>query len=416
MKATVKPWLYTGKGAKNNGKFPVKLRVTFKREYKFYSLGIDLNEKEFSSYHLNKKLKDFFTEITYYESKAQKIIDDLLEEFTFSVFKDKFYGSITPQFEKKIDDNFWNFSAAHIKMLFKEDRIKSATSFQTSHNKLLKFTNNPSLKLADITPEFIKSFEISMRSKELSKTTISIYTRNLRTLFNEAIGRKIVSQELYPFGKNKYSPPTSKNIKKALQVEDIGKIFSYKPASEIEAWSRDMWLFAYLGNGLNVKDIALLKYKNLVNGEIHFFRAKTKSSNKDNKPIQIILITELKAIIEKWGKLPKQGDQYIFEMITDENASAITIAKDVNQTIKTINKYMERIGRNLKLGRKITTNFARHSYATVLKRAGISIEMISEQLGHASVKTTEIYLDSFEKEQRMELSKHLIAFNKVGEE
>ncbi len=99
-------------------------------------------------------------------------------------------------------------------------------------------------------------------------------------------------------------------------------------------------------------------------------------------------------------------------MIRAENANADMISKDVNQAIKTINKYMARIAQNLNLERKVTTNFARHSYATVLKRAGIPIEMISEQLGHTSVKTTEIYLDSFEKEQRMELSKHFTAFNK----
>lgn len=64
-----------------------------------------------------------------------------------------------------------------------------------------------------------------------------------------------------------------------------------------------------------------------------------------------------------------------------------------------------------KLSRMPTTNFARHSFSTVLKRAGVPIEMISEQLGHSNIKTTQIYLDSFEKEQRKEIGKYLFEFN-----
>lgn len=412
MKAVIKPWLYTIKGTKDNGKFPVKLKVTFRRENRFFSLGIDMDEPEFNSYHINKKLKDVFADITYYLKKAEKIADELKEEFSFKTFKEHFYGVSEIQIDQKIEDNFWSFSSAHINKLIAQERIKTATSLQTSHNKLLKYCGNPNLKFSDITVDFIKGFDADLRSAGIGTTTIGIYSRNIRTLYNEAIRSKIISQELYPFGKNNYSPPTSKKTKKALKVEDVGKIFSYKPASEIEAWARDMWLFAYFGNGLNVKDIALLKYQNLQGEEIKFYRAKTKNKLQENKPIQIILISELQKIIKKWGKKPKRPDSYIFDMIRDEDANADMIAKDVNQAIKTINKYMARIAQILSLERKVTTNFARHSYATVLKRAGIPIEMISEQLGHTSVKTTEIYLDSFEKEQRMELSKHLTAFIK----
>ena len=55
---------------------------------------------------------------------------------------------------------------------------------------------------------------------------------------------------------------------------------------------------------------------------------------------------------------------------------------------------MKRIAKDLKLEKIPTTNFARHSFSTILKRAGVPIEMISEQLGHTSIKTTEIYLGS----------------------
>lgn len=51
---------------------------------------------------------------------------------------------------------------------------------------------------------------------------------------------------------------------------------------------------------------------------------------------------------------------------------------------------------------------ARHSYATVLKRAGVSTAIISESLGHSSEKVTQIYLDCFENKQVDDAMKNLL--------
>lgn len=61
---------------------------------------------------------------------------------------------------------------------------------------------------------------------------------------------------------------------------------------------------------------------------------------------------------------------------------------------------MKRIAEDLKLKRAPTLNSVRHSFSTVLKRAGVQNEMITEQLGHSSIKTTQIYLDGFENNQK----------------
>jgi hypothetical protein len=79
--------------------------------------------------------------------------------------------------------------------------------------------------------------------------------RNIRATINQAISKKIISSDLYPFGKGKYVPPTTKKAKKSLTIEEIEKIYNYKSADAGEAWARDMWIFAYLANGMNVKDM-----------------------------------------------------------------------------------------------------------------------------------------------------------------
>ena len=54
------------------------------------------------------------------------------------------------------------------------------------------------------------------------------------------------------------------------------------------------------------------------------------------------------------------------------------------------------------------TYWARHSYATVLKRSGVPTSIICESLGHSSERVTQIYLDSFENEQIDEAMKNLL--------
>ncbi len=82
--------------------------------------------------------------------------------------------------------------------------------------------------------------------------------RNIRSVFNRAIvgKEKLISAECYPLGRDKYSAPSSVNTKKSLKIEDIGKIFNYKGNSDVEQWAKDMWIFIYLGNGMNIKDLA----------------------------------------------------------------------------------------------------------------------------------------------------------------
>jgi site-specific recombinase XerD len=76
---------------------------------------------------------------------------------------------------------------------------------------------------------------------------------------------------------------------------------------------------------------------------------------------------------------------------------------------------MKQIGKKLKIEKDITTYTARHSFSTVLKRSGASIDIISEALGHSNVRTTESYLDSFEEDTIKKFSASLVAFENQNE-
>lgn len=73
-----------------------------------------------------------------------------------------------------------------------------------------------------------------------------------------------------------------------------------------------------------------------------------------------------------------------------------------------MNKRLKEIGEDLGLPLTLTTYVARHSQATVLKRAGVSTAVIREIMGHSSERVTQIYLDSFDNEQIDNAMKHLL--------
>ena len=93
------------------------------------------------------------------------------------------------------------------------------------------------------------------------------------------------------------------------------------------------------------------------------------------------------------------------------NTTHITTQQKENRLHKVITKVNTRlkmIGKELDLSIPITTYVARHTQATVMKRAGVPTAVISQIMGHSSEKVTQIYLDHFDNEQIDEAMQHLL--------
>jgi integrase/recombinase XerD len=388
---------------KQDSTYPVKVRVTSNRKQQYYATPYSLTQKDFDRVLYNKRLNDddklLKKKITAFENKAADAIA-ALPIFTFAKF-DEIYltnrgatDTIAFGFDKYIGE------------LKEEKRIGTAVSYQCAINSLEQF--HKGLKFADITKPLLVKYENWMLGNGKSKTTVGIYLRSLRTIFNLAA----IDKSLYPFGerKDKYSIPTSRNIKKALTLEEIAKIFSYQPQpGTSEAMARDYWIFIYLCNGLNVKDLCLLQHKNIDGNTLKYERAKTKRSKKESEEITVSLKPQAKAVINTWGIRSVNPDAYIFPHLK-KSLSAEREREIIQQVTKTINKYMKRIATAVGINKPVTSYWARHSFSTVLKRSGASIEFISEALGHSDSKTTRKYLDSFENEAIHTTTDALTAF------
>lgn len=377
---------------KKNGKCSVKIKITYNRKRKYYSTDICLLPNEFEIVLYGKRKtdsqKEIKTKIEYFENKANDTIK-MLKVFSFDAFQDRYFD------QRNTADSVSFAFDKYVSNLTLENRIGTAASYKCAKVSIQKFRKD--LTFAEITDTFLKKYEKWMLENGNSISTVGIYLRSLRAVYN----LQNIDKRVYPFGvgAGKYTIPTGKNIKKALTILEIGKIYNYpaEPRTTKEM-AKDYWMFLYLSNGMNVKDFCLLKWENITDNMLNYTRAKTKRSNKENKTISVALKNESKEIIKKWGCPSINKDSYIFPHLNNQ-MNEQQKRTTYHGLIKTINKHIKQIAKEVEINKNVTTYFARHSFATVLKRSGVKIEMISELLGHSNVGVTESYLDSFEKEQ-----------------
>lgn len=392
---------------RQDGTYPVKLRITHDRKQRYYSTKVSLTESDFDrvmGLRPRKEFKEVRIRLQAVEQKAVEAIQKIAD-FSFDIFESNFRS------KSATTRNVFDAFDEQVSKLNEEGRVSTAYSYKYSQKSLRKFIGREHLGFAEITPQLLQKYESWMVKNGKSMTSVGIYLRALRTMVNEAIAKKILDKESYPFGKYGYQIPAGRNVKKALTLKQIGKIFKYEAEPEsTEEYHRDLWIFSYLCNGINFKDIARLKYKNIDQDRVIFIRSKTERTSKKNlKPIVATLLPEAIAIIDKWGQHKRDQETNVFPIL-EKNCTPQREMALVRQVIKMNNTYMRRIAEAVGIDMPVTTYTARHSCATVLKRSGAPIEFISESLGHKDLKTTENYLDSFEDDVRKEYSKKLTAF------
>ena len=212
--------------------YAVKLRITYQRISKYYPIGINLSKEEWDRVRGEKpkneirEIKIFLSEI---EVKANKIVNSL-QPFTFEAFEKVFNK------QTDLTKDVFNMFDEYIAELRKNKQHGTADSYGNAKSSFQRFAqskNRQKLNFGDITPEFLNKYEEWMLSEERSITTVGIYCRCLRKILNNAIEQGLFNQEFYPFGKRRFQIPGGRNIKKALNLDEIKLIYNYIPENEI---------------------------------------------------------------------------------------------------------------------------------------------------------------------------------------
>ena len=453
--ATVNLFFDTRATAENEG--IIKVVVTHNRVKRLYTTGLKVTFDQWQ--HLPKKgekldnrvkdetrlklYSDIYATPNGFYRRAETITETLGVNFDFDAFKDAFdnWGK-----DKPSDDTDSVFAALKAKAdaMRKADRVGNASNYELAAKSLGRYVesmDNPTrkelglplrpkatkrneeakptvLQFCHLTPDFLTDYEKWMlhygktpqttnpkkgntKATAASLTTVGIYLRHLRAVVNDAIENGILARDAYPFGHNRYVIPAGQNIKKALSKDDVTKILRYECQTDAEQRARDLWVFSYLSNGMNLADVCALHWSDLdpKTNKLNYVRKKTARSKKGNQSkIVAKLFPESWAIIERQGNTDKRPTAYVFPFF-DASMSAERQKAVIHQVIKTTNKWMQRIGQTLGIEGDVNTYAARHSFATILLQSDAPLAFISQSLGHTNLKTTQSYLGSFDDEK-----------------
>lgn len=404
--------------SKVNGKYPVKLRVFTPepRKQKLYPTIYDFTEKEFQNVWITTKPTKENREIKEKLMALEKMAIEKavsLVPFSFEEF-DQALKTV-----KGDRQNLIFKYKAQIERLKSLDQIGTAQLYELSLKSLLAFAKEFSAKevenlyFREITSLWLEKYEKYMIDiKHRSTTTVSMYLRCLCAIFNNAISDKDIEPELLPFGRRKYLIPSYNKVKKALDKSQLKILLESVPKNQEQEKAKDFWFLSFFCNGINLKDIALLRYENLEKDKLTFIRAKTKNTTKTNqKPITVYLNEFTKGILEKYSNPMENPKSLIFPIISDQDSELIKFNKIKNFT-RFVNQNLKILAKDNGITNEISSYWARHSFATSMIRSGKSMEVVSEAIGHNDQKTTQKYFAGFDDETKKDISDQLMNFIK----
>jgi len=399
MNATVNVICYSSKTL-SNGENPLMIRVSKDGKRTYKSLGISINPL-FWDFTKNKPKRNCPN-----KEQIEQLISEKKKAFSQTILelnttkKEYTTNSLIDTVNKPfilqtVDQVFLN----QIEKFEATKRKGYALSCKQVYNSLLKFNKHLNIYFSDIDVTWLRNYEIWLRKQEIAENTIGIRFRTLRVMFNVAIEEKFVSSEYYPFHVFKVSKIHEDTAKRALLKTDICKITDYKTDNTRLIFSIDIFTFSYLMGGINFVDIASLTKTNLLDERLIYNRKKT------GKLIKLPLHPKSLDLIQKYQN---SESPYLFPILYDYHITEQQKANRIHKIITKTNFQLKELGKKLKIPIDLTTYVARHSFATVLKRSGVSTSIICESLGHSSEKVTRIYLDSFENSQIDEALKNLL--------
>lgn len=362
---------FDARRAKPGKTVPIKIAIREKGTCAFISTGVSVLPGEFDKISqriihneksailnvlINKKRLDVESTILLMESER------CIRYMDASSIRTLVLERIDPDKYKKEPVTFCNqmqnFAVNKINARTKAIYLGTLTKIQEFRPKTWR-----SLKFEDINRSWLTSFDNYLSKTSPGKNARNIHLRNIRAIFNEAIDDGLT--DFYPFRKFKIHPAPT--IKRALSIENMRQLLSMHFEDSYKEKYMDIFRLTFYLIGINFIDLCNLK--EISNGRIHYFRAKT------HKAYSVKVPAEATSIINKY-----LGNDYLLDILDKYNG--------YRGFYGMVSRFL------LKIQPHLCTYSARHSWATIASDIGIPKDTISAALGHSMGNpTTAIYID-----------------------
>lgn len=272
------------------------------------------------------------------------------------------------------------YMAAIVRKLEDEGRMGTAHVYRSTLNRILDFTGGRTLPFGAVTPYWLKSFQNYLLGRQLHWNSISTYMRMLRAVYFRAVDAGLAPYRPRLF-KGVYTG-TRVTVKRAIDEQMLRRLNVSPPgAGRGLERARMLFLLLFMLRGIPFVDIAYLRKCDLQGDVLVYRRRKTGAwITVKVEPEAMRLIERLKARNADAG--------YLFPFINKTGAAAY---RQYQSALRTFNGRLKRLGAVVGLSESLSSYCARHSWATIANYHDYQQELISNAMGHSSVKVTETY-------------------------
>ena len=265
--------------------------------------------------------------------------------------------------------SFINFCKEYISISRKRESTKK--NLMTTVKVLNTF--NPSTSFNNITYEYIMEFERFLFARKYKINTIIKHIKHLRSFYNEALNRRLITNNEDAFrrykmlkGESKYTFLLPEELNKLESLPLIGKNRKMRH-------TLDAFLFCCY-TGLRYSDFCSLKKENLVivDNKMWLMYKSVKTEVETRLPLYLLFQGKAMAILNRYNDL-----EAFFKVSSNSN----------------IDKKLLKIKALAGINTHISFHTARHTNATLLVYKGVNITTVQKLLGHKNIHTTQHYAD-----------------------
>ena len=275
------------------------------------------------------------------------------------------------------------------------EELRMGGSFGTAHvyrsstNAIIAYCGKGDFSFDKVTPEWLKGFEIHLRSRGCSWNTVSTYLRTFRAVYNRAVDRRMAPYVPHLF-RSVYTG-TRADRKRAFCEEDMKKVFTKLPQSSAVSpamrRAQELFVLMFLLRGLPFVDLAYLRKSDLRDNVITYRRRKT------GRPLSVTLTSEAMAILKKYMDRDSSSP-YLFPLLSSREGTKEAY-HEYQLALRNFNRQLMLLGEMLGLGDKLSSYTARHTWATIASNeAGVDKYTVHTALNHVdeNMRVTDIYI------------------------
>ena len=382
---------------KQNGSFPIYLRITKNRRHKYLSTGISVKEKEWNANEErvrrnNPNYKTLNETLELIERDARKVQTDLNKTGSATA------KTISERLKMTQNAEFFYIADELYHELVEEKKYQVYKKLKVVLKKLEHFEVERNLPLARIDSEYLLKFERFLRLEYgNSDTTINKNFQLIKKVIDKALKKRLLAND--PFNDYKVPSESKRTSKTKLTIEQIHAIEALDLIDGSLEWdARNAFLFSFYSGGIRFGDLCCLTWDNIVDEKLVY------TMNKNEKSFSMELNKN------QWEILLRMNDssKYIFPFLNESKdySDPIILRRDIGSKNAQLNGKknkgnqtgLKKIAILAGIEENISMHVARHSFAQFAIDRGISLYDLSASLKHTGLKSTQQYLKSLSED------------------